>query len=148
MVGENARIGKTAEEGETRIARDPLVVRPVGDRVGVGVTAEENEPEIRPGVLRQERPPPRITRGTHLSRGWHPCRARLLIHETQSFQAPQAHRPYALGVAGEVSARFRWYLRWNRSTRPSLSISFWRPVNKGWHLEQISTLRTGVVERV
>jgi hypothetical protein len=26
-----------------------------------------------------------------------------------------------------------------RSTRPSVSISFWRPVKKGWQLEQIST---------
>lgn len=29
-----------------------------------------------------------------------------------------------------------------RSTRPSVSINFWRPVKNGWHAEQISTRRS------
>src|SRR3984893_19296975 len=37
----------------------------------------------------------------------------------------------------------------NRSTRPSVSTSFCRPVKKGWQLEQISTRRSPLcVERV
>src|ERR1035438_5820683 len=37
----------------------------------------------------------------------------------------------------------------NRSTRPSVSISFCRPVKNGWQLEQISTRRSPLwVERV
>jgi NAD-dependent deacetylase len=36
----------------------------------------------------------------------------------------------------------------NRSTRPSVSISFWRPVKNGWHAEQISRCSSGLVERV
>ena len=36
----------------------------------------------------------------------------------------------------------------NRSTRPSGSISFWRPVKNGWHAEQISRCSSGLVERV
>src|SRR5487761_285951 len=31
------------------------------------------------------------------------------------------------------------YLRWKRSTRPAVSISFCLPVKNGWQLEQIST---------
>lgn len=31
-----------------------------------------------------------------------------------------------------------WSFFWNRSTRPSVSTSFWRPVKKGWQAEQIS----------
>ena len=38
---------------------------------------------------------------------------------------------------------------WKRSTRPSVSTSFWRPVKKGWQLEQISTRMSPLwVERV
>src|SRR5919108_1489660 len=36
----------------------------------------------------------------------------------------------------------------NRSTRPSVSISFCRPVKNGWQLEQISRWRSLRVERV
>ena len=36
----------------------------------------------------------------------------------------------------------------NRSTRPSVSISFCRPVKKGWQFEQISRCSSGFVERV
>ena len=36
----------------------------------------------------------------------------------------------------------------NRSTRPSVSISFWRPVKNGWHVLQISRCSSGLVERV
>src|SRR5581483_6240157 len=36
----------------------------------------------------------------------------------------------------------------NRSTRPSVSISFCRPVKNGWQLEQISRCSSGLVERV
>src|SRR5262249_44949980 len=36
----------------------------------------------------------------------------------------------------------------NRSTRPSGSISFWRPVKNGWHTLQISRCSSGFVERV
>ena len=36
----------------------------------------------------------------------------------------------------------------NRSTRPSVSISFWRPVKNGWHSLQISRCSSGLVERV
>ena len=35
-----------------------------------------------------------------------------------------------------------------RSMRPSVSTSFWRPVKKGWQLEQISRCNSGFVERV
>lgn len=36
-----------------------------------------------------------------------------------------------------------------RSTRPSVSISFWRPVKNGWQAEQISTRRSTLfVDRV
>ena len=35
-----------------------------------------------------------------------------------------------------------------RSTRPSVSISFWRPVKNGWHLLQISRCSSGLVEWV
>ena len=54
----------------------------------------------------------------------------------------------ASALVGSLATGLRPYLRWNRSTRPSLSMSFCRPVNKGWHLEQISTLSSGTVERV
>jgi hypothetical protein len=36
----------------------------------------------------------------------------------------------------------------NRSTRPSVSISYWRPVKNGWQAEQISRCSSGLVERV
>ena len=36
----------------------------------------------------------------------------------------------------------------NRSTRPSVSISFCRPVKNGWQFEQISRCRSGLVDRV
>ena len=36
----------------------------------------------------------------------------------------------------------------NRSTRPSVSISFWRPVKNGWHCEQISSRSSSLVDRV
>ena len=36
----------------------------------------------------------------------------------------------------------------NRSTRPSVSISFWRPVKNGWQLLQISRCSSGLVDRV
>ena len=36
----------------------------------------------------------------------------------------------------------------NRSTRPSVSISFWRPVKNGWHCEQISRRSSSLVDRV
>src|SRR5688572_16251521 len=36
----------------------------------------------------------------------------------------------------------------NRSTRPSVSISFCRPVKNGWQAAQISRCRSGLVERV
>lgn len=36
----------------------------------------------------------------------------------------------------------------NRSTRPSVSISFWRPVKKGWHALQISRCSSDLVDRV
>ena len=36
----------------------------------------------------------------------------------------------------------------NRSTRPSVSISFWRPVKNGWHAEQISRCSSDLVDRV
>ena len=36
----------------------------------------------------------------------------------------------------------------NRSTRPSVSISFCRPVKNGWHWLQISRCRSGFVDRV
>ena len=35
-----------------------------------------------------------------------------------------------------------------RSTRPSVSISFWRPVKNGWQLLQISRCSSGYVDRV
>src|SRR5207342_2468674 len=35
-----------------------------------------------------------------------------------------------------------------RSTRPSVSISFWRPVKNGWQFEQISRCSCGLVDRV
>lgn len=35
-----------------------------------------------------------------------------------------------------------------RSTRPSVSMSFWRPVKNGWQAEQISKCSSGFVERV
>src|SRR4051812_33518751 len=35
-----------------------------------------------------------------------------------------------------------------RSTRPSVSISFWRPVKNGWQLLQISRCSSGLVDRV
>ena len=35
-----------------------------------------------------------------------------------------------------------------RSTRPSVSISFWRPVKNGWQAEHISRCSSGFVERV
>ena len=35
-----------------------------------------------------------------------------------------------------------------RSTRPSVSISFWRPVKNGWHCEQMSRCRSLLVLRV
>src|SRR5689334_14360779 len=40
------------------------------------------------------------------------------------------------------------YFLVNRSTRPSVSISFWRPVKKGWQAEQISRCSSGLVDRV
>jgi hypothetical protein len=42
------------------------------------------------------------------------------------------------------------YRLWNRSTRPPLSTSFWRPVKKGWHSLHNSTCISGfpLVERV
>ena len=36
----------------------------------------------------------------------------------------------------------------NRSTRPSVSTSFWRPVKNGWQLLQISRCSSGLVDRV
>jgi len=36
----------------------------------------------------------------------------------------------------------------NRSTRPSVSISFCRPVKNGWQFEQISRCSSGLVDRV
>src|SRR5688572_5787460 len=36
----------------------------------------------------------------------------------------------------------------NRSTRPSVSINFWRPVKKGWQAAQISRCSSGLVDRV
>src|SRR5262249_2506000 len=50
-------------------------------------------------------------------------------------------RTYATGCDFFASAASRtfWYFFWKRLTRPSVSISFWRPVKKGWQLEQIST---------
>jgi len=47
-----------------------------------------------------------------------------------------------------VAAGFFPYLRWNRSTRPAVSISFCLPVKNGWQLEQISTWISFLVERV
>jgi hypothetical protein len=35
-----------------------------------------------------------------------------------------------------------------RSTRPSVSMSFWRPVKNGWQFEQISRCSSCLVERV
>src|SRR5947207_9680866 len=35
-----------------------------------------------------------------------------------------------------------------RSTRPSVSMSFWRPVKNGWQLEQISRCSSCLVDRV
>ena len=36
----------------------------------------------------------------------------------------------------------------NRSTRPSVSMSFWRPVKNGWQFEQISRRSSSLVDRV
>ena len=60
----------------------------------------------------------------------------------------------ALAALAAFSAVFRCSDVWapnfllNRSTRPSVSISFWRPVKNGWHAEQISRCSSGLVERV
>jgi hypothetical protein len=43
---------------------------------------------------------------------------------------------------------FAEYFFLYRSTRPAVSTSFWRPVKKGWQLEQISSFRSPIVERV
>ena len=43
---------------------------------------------------------------------------------------------------------FMLYFFLNLSTRPPASTSFCLPVKKGWHLEQISTLMSFLVERV
>jgi hypothetical protein len=42
----------------------------------------------------------------------------------------------------------RLNLRWNRSTRPAVSMNFCFPVKKGWHFEQTSTRMSCLVERV
>src|SRR5205807_9744000 len=73
----------------------------------------------------------------------------------------RAARPEAAGqraAAGVAFLAFAAFFRlsevWapnffvNRSTRPSVSISFCRPVKKGWQFEQISRCSSGLVERV
>src|SRR5687768_11614711 len=62
--------------------------------------------------------------------------------------------PAALVALAALAAVFRCSEVWapnfllNRSTRPSVSISFCRPVRNGWHAEQISRCSSGLVERV
>ena len=59
--------------------------------------------------------------------------------------------PLSLGIEeaqAEAGVGFLPYLRWNRSTRPAVSISFCLPVKKGWQLEQISIWISFLVERV
>jgi hypothetical protein len=47
---------------------------------------------------------------------------------------------YAVGCcAAFLALRLAAYFFSNLSTRPAVSISFWRPVKNGWHEEQIST---------
>ena len=46
---------------------------------------------------------------------------------------------YAAGSAAFLPPRVALYFRSNLSTRPAVSISFWRPVKNGWQEEQIST---------
>src|SRR5204862_4363082 len=48
----------------------------------------------------------------------------------------------------DVVVGCRLYLRWKRSTRPAVSMSFCLPVKKGWHFEHTSTRMSGRVERV
>ncbi len=107
-------------EGETRPA-DGLVVMPVVGRM----RCDRRQDEGGPGE----------TDGHRAG----------LVHG-DSFRIPPGGRDQAPGLG--ASPVFRPYLRWNRSTRPSVSISFCRPVKSGWHLEQISTRCTGTVERV
>src|SRR5574341_91219 len=82
--------------------------------------------------------------------GCNPGPTAARARQAVSSRPSRRHHPpaHASGLGGADSLRFRPYLRWNRSTRPSLSISFCRPVKSGWHLEQISTLSIGTVERV
>src|SRR5690349_9494349 len=60
----------------------------------------------------------------------------------------------ALAALTALAAVFRCsdvcapYFLVNRSTRPSVSISFWRPVKNGWQAEQISRCSSGLVDRV
>ena len=62
--------------------------------------------------------------------------------------------PRGLGCLGDLFrglARFRLWApnRFvNRSTRPSVSISFWRPVKNGWHMLQISRCSSVFVDFV
>lgn len=59
-----------------------------------------------------------------------------------------AARRYAVGSAF-LMPRVALYFFSNRSMRPAVSISFWRPVKNGWQDEQISTRMSPLcVERV
>src|SRR5689334_15634074 len=61
---------------------------------------------------------------------------------------------FALSALAAFAAVFRASADWapkrfvNRSTRPSVSISFWRPVKNGWQTLQISRCSSVLVERV
>src|SRR6266851_4772901 len=60
-----------------------------------------------------------------------------------NFQALLQRNSYFLASSGLAGAgAFLAYLRRKRSTRPAVSMSFCLPVKKGWHAEQISTLRS------
>jgi len=109
-------------------------VMPAGDRTVVGICGMGEERETR-AIPRGQRPSPGLGE-------------RELGFPDHRGHLSKAQPGQALGVGDGLAADFRPYFRWNRSTRPSLSISFCRPVNRGWHLEQISTLWTGTVDRV
>jgi hypothetical protein len=51
-------------------------------------------------------------------------------------------------ISENLNQLFLPYFRWNRSTRPAVSINFCFPVKKGWHLEQISRWISPFVDRV
>jgi hypothetical protein len=76
-------------------------------------------------------------------------RAERIEEPVEAQDSPAAGSASASPLDERVKEVFP-YRFWNRSTRPPLSTSFWRPVKKGWHSLHSSTCISGLplVERV